>query len=88
MTPPLIAAPCCDPARPFKCPKCGVVAVLPLDAASLAEQPDATTHVCHPLLGGCNHGFERTVILRNAATGEVVAELPARAWPKFGEDWR
>lgn len=39
------------------CPLCGVRAVCPLPPALLAEQPDETTHVCHPSLGGCNHGF-------------------------------
>lgn len=46
-----------------KCPLCGAKAVVALPAAILAEQPDATTHVCHPLLGGCNHGFEQTVTI-------------------------
>jgi hypothetical protein len=55
-----LAAPFCmkAPARP--CPKCGEGSVLPLGTELLAVQPDATTHVCHPLLGGCNWGFEDT----------------------------
>lgn len=32
--------------------------IVPLPPALLAKQPDSTTHVCHPTLGGCNHGFE------------------------------
>jgi hypothetical protein len=39
------------------CPLCGVRAIVALPAVLLAEQPDDTTHVCHPSLGGCNHGF-------------------------------
>jgi hypothetical protein len=42
---------------PVKCPMCGRLAVLPLTAALLKFQPDDTTHVCHPDIGGCNHGF-------------------------------
>lgn len=39
------------------CPFCNVIAIVPLTPKQLAEQPDDTTHVCHPALGGCNHGF-------------------------------
>lgn len=39
------------------CPKCGVHAVVLLTPEQRLAQPDDTTHVCHPLLGGCNHGF-------------------------------
>ena len=39
------------------CSKCGALAVIALPPAIRAEQPDDTTHVCHPLAGGCNHGF-------------------------------
>jgi hypothetical protein len=39
------------------CPKCGKRAVIRLRGAALAEQTDGTTHVCHPSVGGCNHGF-------------------------------
>lgn len=38
---------------------CGVRAVVPLTEKQRAKQPDATTHVCHPALGGCNQGFEK-----------------------------
>ena len=41
------------------CPMCGAAAVVRLPAIIRAEQPDSTTHVCHPLAGGCNHGFEK-----------------------------
>lgn len=44
---------------PKACPMCGVAAVVELPAPILAEQPDETTHVCHPMAGGCNHGFAR-----------------------------
>ena len=47
-----------------KCPLCGVKAVCKLPEAIRAEQPDGTTHVCHPLMGGCNHGFEQTITVR------------------------
>lgn len=39
------------------CKRCGMRAVVELPAMLLAEQPDATTHVCHPGAGGCNRGF-------------------------------
>jgi hypothetical protein len=39
------------------CPACNKPAVVALPAAILAEQSDETTHVCHPLLGGCNGGY-------------------------------
>lgn len=42
------------------CPSCYQLAVVPLTPKQLAAQPDATTHVCHPALGGCNQGFELT----------------------------
>ena len=42
------------------CPKCGNVAIVELHAKLLAKQRDGTTHVCHPAMGGCNHGFEVT----------------------------
>lgn len=51
------AAPHCDASEPRTCTLCEVRAVLPLDPGTRMAQPDATTHVCHPVLGGCNHGF-------------------------------
>jgi hypothetical protein len=39
------------------CPFCLVPAVTKLPKPLLEIQPDGTTHVCHPSLGGCNHGF-------------------------------
>jgi hypothetical protein len=39
------------------CPKCGKRAIVELTPAQRLAQPDDTTHVCHPGLGGCNHGF-------------------------------
>lgn len=44
-------------ARAVDCAKCGKRAVVALSPALLARQPDDTTHVCHPALDGCNHGF-------------------------------
>lgn len=43
------------------CPFCLAPAVTALPPPLLAEQSDGTTHVCHPALGGCNHGFVRAV---------------------------
>jgi hypothetical protein len=47
------------------CPMCGMHAVLPLTQEQLAAQPDDTTHVCHPSLNGCNHGFARGVFRKD-----------------------
>ena len=40
-----------------RCPFCGRKTVVRLPAPILAEQPDDTTHICHPTIGGCNQGF-------------------------------
>lgn len=41
------------------CPMCGATLTLTeLPPPLKAIQPDRTTHVCHPALGGCNQGFE------------------------------
>lgn len=42
---------------PEHCQLCGADAVVPLPPELLAQQTDGTTHVCHPGMGGCNHGF-------------------------------
>lgn len=39
------------------CPMCNLSAVVPLTKGQRAAQPDDTTHVCHPSIGGCNQGF-------------------------------
>jgi hypothetical protein len=39
------------------CSSCLVEAVTELPPPLLAEQPDDTTHVCNPALGGCNQGY-------------------------------
>ena len=39
------------------CKLCGQTAVVRLPDALIAIQPDETTHVCHPAVGGCNQGF-------------------------------
>ncbi len=44
---------------PVPCAMCGAVAVVKLPDDLLAEQPDDTTHLCHPVAGGCNHGFAK-----------------------------
>ena len=47
--------------EPGACPLCGALdAVVQLPPPVLAEQPDETTHVCHPSLGGCNVGYARS----------------------------
>lgn len=38
---------------------CGAHAIVELPPALKAEQPDDTTHVCLPAVGGCNHGFAK-----------------------------
>ena len=55
------------------CPMCEAHAIVALTPEQRLAQPDDTTHVCHPLLGGCNHGFtdERT------REGATKASLPA-----------
>jgi hypothetical protein len=39
------------------CPFCLTRTVVPLPPSILEIQTDGTTHVCHPSIGGCNHGF-------------------------------
>ncbi len=46
-----------EAAPPVACPLCGTSGVVALPPSLLARQPDDTSHVCHPGLGGCNHGF-------------------------------
>lgn len=41
----------------FHCPLCLAFAIVELTPAQREQQPDNTTHVCNPALGGCNHGF-------------------------------
>lgn len=49
--------------RLYRCPVeatcmlCKKKAVVRLPTPIIVEQPDETTHVCHPELGGCGHGF-------------------------------
>lgn len=45
---------------PCACPICFMPqTVTALPSRLLALQTDGTTHVCHPTLGGCNHGFAK-----------------------------
>lgn len=44
-----------------KCPQCGAAALCLLPFELMLKQPDGTNIVCHPVLGGCNHGFEAEV---------------------------
>lgn len=39
------------------CQFCSKWAVVALPEGLKAVQPDDTTHVCHPILGGCNQGY-------------------------------
>jgi hypothetical protein len=48
------------PVLPDACPFCGKARIVVLPPPVAAQQPDGTTHVCHPAIGGCNHGFEMT----------------------------
>lgn len=48
------------PVLPDACPLCGKVRIVVLPPPEAAKQTDGTTHVCHPSIGGCNHGFEMT----------------------------
>lgn len=41
------------------CMLCGAAAIVKLPPPLLAQQPDDTTHVCHPMFRGCNHGFAK-----------------------------
>lgn len=45
------------PLLPERCQLCGAEAIVPLPPSVLSQQTDGTTHVCHPGMGGCNHGF-------------------------------
>lgn len=52
--------------HPAACPSCGVPrTVTELPPPLKAQQADGTTHVCHPSLGGCNHGFTLTRVERS-----------------------
>lgn len=50
---------CYTPIEPDPCPMCGACAITALPPPLLKVQPDDTTHVCNPALGGCNHGFAK-----------------------------
>lgn len=51
------------------CKFCRAPAVVRLPDALIAIQPDDTTHVCHPAVGGCNQGFSD-----RPASGTVAGE--------------
>jgi hypothetical protein len=48
------------PRLPDACTSCGKRRIVVLPPPMAAQQPDGTTHVCHPSIGGCNQGFEVT----------------------------
>jgi len=49
--------------RPGPCPLCRVVAVLPL-VGGLQGGSAGSTHLCHPVLGGCGRGLRADVVAR------------------------
>lgn len=51
-----------------RCMFCLKIAVVRLTGAILDEQTDGTTHVCHPSVGGCNHGFTENDLEKAAGT--------------------
>ena len=59
-----------------RCKLCGAEAIVELTPEQRLAQPDDTTHVCHPALGGCNHGFtdERTREPRGASYGWIITK--------------
>jgi hypothetical protein len=71
---PRLNLPGCKPGPTRRCPLCGANAVLELTDELQADQQDGTTHVCHPLVLGCNHGFELQTVLQD--TGERVEREP------------
>ena len=65
-----------SPVLATPCAVCGKSAIVKLEGIVLAEQTDGTTHVCHPLAGGCNHGFEAAPAPPTVA--DVLAAIEAR----------
>lgn len=57
------------PVLPDACSSCGKRLLVVLPPPIAAQQPDGTTHVCHPSIGGCNQGFE--------VTGPTAPAVPA-----------
>lgn len=78
-------APYCEAAPPRVCSSCGVLAVLPLDAEARLAQPDATTHVCHPILGGCNQGFTVYATAESLPDGGVRLPLTPETCSTCGQ---
>ncbi len=71
-----------DPLVPLAdCPLCGKRAIVALTPEQRLAQPDDTTHVCHPLLGGCNHGFTDERVRSIGAT-EAPAKVAGPKAPK------
>ena len=52
------------------CPLCDVDALAFLPDALLAVQPDDTSVVCVPALGGCNHGFAMDSTRKRGGDGD------------------
>ncbi len=73
-----------------ECPSCSVRAVVELPRPVLEKQPDGTTHVCHPALGGCNLGYEkgdqwlRRVAWQTLEMPASAIERMAKAYEKKG----
>jgi hypothetical protein len=68
---------CCS-VLPMLCPTCGARALTALPPPELAKQPDDTTHVCHPAIGGCNIGFaiDNPAVKLMAAAFDPIALHP------------
>jgi hypothetical protein len=60
-----------SPILPDACPFCGKARIVVLPPPLAAKQPDGTTHVCHPSIGGCNYGFQAT---RPFAQAELIGK--------------
>lgn len=72
-----VLKPLCD------CPLCGKRAIVELTPEQRLAQPDDTTHVCHPALGGCNHGFTDSRTREPRGIPQRLADAAAEA---FGDD--
>lgn len=68
-----------------ECSQCGARAIVALAGGILAEQTDGTTHVCHPLAGGCNHGFALGGLDWLDLSSQRVDEQPDREQPAADE---
>lgn len=73
-----------------RCPACGRRwSIVELPPSLRAAQPDDTTHVCHPLAGGCNHGFALEMVVRSElhppTCGCGLCDAPGGSGPDSSE---